>query len=373
MYTDEIRHRMMEYEQFINVDVPYTFYYDESNNVRKLYLKDSGLNVEQDKNFVLAGIAHTKPSDDSAFDSLFDQLSLQKSAKELKLKHVARGGIFDMLKSRKLQTIFNWLSDNGFYIHYFNLNPVYWSIVDIIDSIVCELNNVKFFALHLHLKSDLYELAMCQRDEFLKQLSKFEYPDIKDTEEEEFCSWIIDYVKTHSNKLPSDRASMLTQLVEASLNLDDLPFISGFHGRELIKNFMIFYLQKLYIFKESSHIFDEEEHIQNLVDQFPLYYNEKRLVNYHFVKSHSRRGVQISDVIAGFLGKYFSYIKDVNEARLISDVSTLNENQLQTLQSLMRLIDRSDARSRAFFTVVTSEGEKKRHQYLCQAIAKRWA
>lgn len=370
MDIDYIRQMIIDQERLSNVDAQYTFYYDETNNIRKLYLTDTGLNVQQDNSFVLAGIVHLGDFDNHRFESLFNSLSLQKSANELKLKHIARGSIFDMLKSDKLWKIFDWLNENGFYIHYLNLNPLYWSIVDIIDSIIGEARKQELTLSHLQLKGDFYELANSDREKFLQQLSSFNYPDVAEDKVKEFCHWLIQFVTTNSSKLPVYRAAFLKHLVETALELDELPFISGFHGKELIDNFMVFYLQKLYIFKNSRHVFDEEEQIQSLFNGVSLVENGKPYTNHEFVKSHDCQGVQLSDVIAGFLGKYFTYIKDINSAKLTSDIASLSEMQRQCFQSLLLLIDRSDARSRAFFTFVNSDGERERHQYLCQTVMK---
>ncbi|MEE3028850.1 MAG: DUF3800 domain-containing protein [Pseudomonadota bacterium] len=373
MDIDRVRQIIMAQEQFLNVDDSYTFYYDESNNIRKLYLTDSGLNVKQDQNFVLAGIAHTSGFDNNRFESLFNSLSLQKSANELKLKHIAKGVPFDMLKSSKLRKIFDWLNENEFYIHYFNLNPLYWSVVDIIDSIIGETHERAFIISHLQLKGDFYDLAMANRQTFLSRLSAFKYPDVDEAEAKDFCRWLIEFVKERSGSLQTYRTDMLKSLFERSLELDELPFISSFHGKELIDNFMVFYLQKLYIFKNSRHIFDKEEQIQCLIERASLVKDGKLFKNYEFVESHDHRGVQLSDVIAGFLGKYFTYIKDTSSEQLISDIASLTDMQRQCFLSLLCLINRSDDKSRAFFTVVNSAGERQKHRYLCQAIAKSGA
>ncbi|BFT28872.1 DUF3800 domain-containing protein [Alteromonas sp. D210916BOD_24] len=370
MDIDYVRQMIINQERFRNVDDQYTFYYDETNNIRKLYLTDSGLNVQQDNSFVLAGVAHVGEFNNKRFEPLFNSLLLQKSAKELKLKHIAKGGPFDMLKSSKLKKIFDWLNENEFYIHYFNLNLLYWSVVDIIDSIIGEIRERAFILSHFQLKGDFYDLAVSDRQVFLSQLSAFNYPDIDEAEVKDFCRWLILFVKERSGNLPTYRAEVLKSLFERALQLDELPFISGFHGKELIDNFMVFYLQKLYIFKNSRHVFDEEEQIQSLFKGFSLAENGKPYKNHEFVKSHDYLGVQLSDVIAGFLGKYFTYIKDTSSEQLISDIASLTDMQRQCFQSLLLLIDRSDARSRAFFTFVNSDVERQKHQYLCQATVK---
>ncbi|HFY9719855.1 TPA: hypothetical protein ACIGP1_004157, partial [Klebsiella pneumoniae] len=92
MDVNEIREILIRHNRLKNTDEVYTFYYDETNNIRKLYLKGSGFNVKKADNFILAGILHKGLSTDSDYSTLFQMLNLQKNIHELKLKHVAKGG-----------------------------------------------------------------------------------------------------------------------------------------------------------------------------------------------------------------------------------------------------------------------------------------
>lgn len=302
MDVNDHRDILIWYSGIQNTELVYTFYYDETNNIRKLYLKDTGLNVKRADNFVLAGILHKGLSVNSDFPDLFRKLNLQKSANELKLKHIAKGNFLNMLKSEKLHIIFSWLIEKELYIHYFNLNIIYWSVIDIIDSIIGELHHPFYTMNHMSLKSDFYEIANSKADTFLNKLHEFNYPDVPKEKGNIFCRWLIEFVCINNAVLPDYRANVLETLIKESLKIEELPFISGFHGRELISSFMVFYLRNLYLFKNSKHIFDEERSIQDDVNNFPLTENGEPVQNFAFVKSHDCKGVQISDVIAGFLG-----------------------------------------------------------------------
>lgn len=220
----------------------------------------------------------------------------------------------------------------------------------------------------MSLKSDFYELANSNSDVFLNALHEFNYPDVPEEKAHVFCLWLIDFTCMHSCILPDFRANVLENLVKESLKIEDLPFISGFNGRELISSFMVFYLRNLYLFKNSKHIFDEEKSIQEDVNGFPLFENDVPIQNHAFVKSHDCKAVQISDVIAGFLGKYFSYIKDVNDEQLAIDKSGLTSQQNTTLSVLKELIDISDDVSRGFFNSVSSEGEQRRNNWFLHDV-----
>ncbi len=139
--VNEMRKPFIEHEKLECIDDLFTFYYDESNNIRKLHLTSKGLNVDKACNFVLAGIVHKGETHCADFDALRRSLNIQLSAKEIKLKHIGTGSFENILKSKKLGVLLKWLIDNNFYLHYFNLNVLYWSIVDIIDSII---DNLKY-------------------------------------------------------------------------------------------------------------------------------------------------------------------------------------------------------------------------------------
>ncbi len=344
-----------------NTDDVYTFYYDETNNHRKLHLTGTGLNVEQDDNFVLAGILHKGLQHNVEYSALYDELNLQKTIKEMKLKHIAKGSFLDMLKSKKLCAILVWLNENNFYIHYFNLNLVYWSILDIVDSIMSEADNPFYLMYHMQIKSDFYELANSSRGVFLKNLQDFNYPDVQKEKCNEFYCWLVAFVKNNSAVIPDFNANILNTLMKDALKADDFPFISGFDGGQLISSFMIFYLRNLYLFKNAKHIFDDEYHIENDIKEVPLTENGKPIDNYEFVKSHEFEAIQISDVIAGFLGKYFTYLKNVSDEKLKLDRNELDFQQIETLAALRQLIDASDDVSQGFFNVVSSEGEQRRN------------
>lgn len=363
MDVNEYRNILIQHNALQNTDDIYTFYYDETNNIRKLYLKGAGLNVDKADNFVLAGIVHKGLNANSDFSGLFQSLNLQKNINELKLKHVAKGSFLDMLRSQKLFTILRWLIDNKFYIHYFNLNIVYWSVLDIIDFIIGELRHPFYIMNHLAIKSDFYELANHNSASFLNALHELNYPDVPKENGDRFCCWLIEFVNTHSILLPGFRANVIESLVKESLKIKELPFISGFHGKELISSFMVFYLRNIYLFKNSRHIFDEEKSIEDDIKEFDLTENSIPIQNHEFVKSNDSKAVQLSDVVVGFLGKYFTYLKNVSDEQLTLDKSELTNNQKNTLEALKELIDVSDDLSRGFFNAVSSEGEQRRNNY----------
>ena len=70
-------------------DKTYTFYYDETNNIKKLHLKKGDFNYAFSSNFVLGGLAYKGAAPD--ISDIFSGLQLQASVNEVKLKHIAKG------------------------------------------------------------------------------------------------------------------------------------------------------------------------------------------------------------------------------------------------------------------------------------------
>lgn len=118
----------------VDFTTPYIFYYDETNNIKTFYVKENDFNYTFTANFVLGGLLHQGAVSD--VQPLIDSFKLQKTAKEVKFKHIAFGDFLDCLKSQKLNLFFRFLKDNDLYVHYSSLNILYWSVVDIVDSAI---------------------------------------------------------------------------------------------------------------------------------------------------------------------------------------------------------------------------------------------
>ena len=108
MNLTENLEQVIEMNNFKNLENKYKFYYDETNNIRKLRLKDNGTfnikNEEVKNNFVLAGICHEEHIRLEDIDELINNLYLDKSNKEIKFKHVAKGTFTECLNSNKTIT-----------------------------------------------------------------------------------------------------------------------------------------------------------------------------------------------------------------------------------------------------------------------------
>ncbi|MEQ1723265.1 MAG: hypothetical protein ABL930_08810, partial [Pseudobdellovibrio sp.] len=160
-----------------NTEKVFTFYYDETNNIRKLHIRDDQkLNVSNLGNFVLGGIVHEGSARDFNIAELRARLRLDKGVKEIKLKHIASGNFLELLESQKLNIFLAWLNENRLMIHFSHLDPIFWSIVDIIDSVLIQIP--EFMEHHHILKSDLNEIVKADLDQAIAILFNFNYTDV---------------------------------------------------------------------------------------------------------------------------------------------------------------------------------------------------
>lgn len=181
-------------------DSSFTFYYDETNNIRKFYVRANGFNHSFNSNFVLGGLVYSGRKPD--IKPLFNKLNLQSNISEIKLKHIAKGELPDCLKSEKLNIFLKYLLDSDLYVHYSSLNLLYWSIVDIVDSTLenSEVARQLELGFSNRLKNDLYKLAKLEISSVTELFYNFGYPNIKRESISEFVEELIsifkDYIDT---------------------------------------------------------------------------------------------------------------------------------------------------------------------------------
>lgn len=158
MDIDELRQPQIRLHGLTGADRVYTFYHDETNNVRKLELKPGGFNVVALQVFVLGGVVHDGAPRPLDMLDLRAAMRIQKSAPELKLEHVGRGDFLTVLRSPKLTLFLRWLAANDLLLHYHELDPLYWSIADIVDAIVFHPDSPAPNVFAGELKADLLEV-----------------------------------------------------------------------------------------------------------------------------------------------------------------------------------------------------------------------
>lgn len=339
----------------------YAFFYDETNNIRKFWIRNDGFN-EPPKNFVLGGIVHKKSRPLTGLDELVKSLHIQKSAKEIKFNQLATGSYLGVLNSRKIRTLLEWLIANEVFIHYSNFNILYWSLVDIVDSFWDEPELRQYMPYVMHIKGELFNLANADLDRLVPILKKYRFPNIQRNSS---CAFMMEFsglLESVSRKPQSDISKLVIYMVRKAAKLPELPFIMDNDDDILIDSFDNEFLRPLYIYPTSSHTFDNETEVQEALGNTQVEY-KSRFVEYSFVDSRDFIEIQLSDGICGLLGSHFNFLEEHSVEELIDIKQSLNPVQRQTLSLLSKLIDISDAQSNGFMHRISPMDSDYKNDY----------
>ncbi|MHC9162798.1 DUF3800 domain-containing protein [Pseudomonas aeruginosa] len=343
------------------LDEEYAFFYDETNNIRKFWIRDDGFN-EQPKNFVLGGIVHKKSEPLIGLDDLVKSLYIQKSAKEIKFNQLATGSYLGVLNSKKIRTLLEWLIANRVFIHYTNFNILYWSLVDIVDSLWDEPELCQYMKYVMHIKSELFNLANADLDRLVPILKKYRFPNVQRNLSFSFMREFSDLLESVSKKPQSDISELVIYMIRKAANLPELPFIVDNEDDVLIDSFDALFLRPLYIYPTSSHTFDNETEVQEALGNTQVAYKD-RFVEYSFVDSRDCIEIQLSDGICGLLGSHFNFLEEHSVKELIEIKKNLNPAQSQTLSLLSKLIAISDAQSNGFMHRISPMDSDYKNDY----------
>ncbi len=336
----------------------YTFYYDETNNIRKFYVREFDFNSAFTENFVLGGLVHEGSAPDT--QHLMDCLNLQKSVKEVKFKHIAKGDFLECLKSQKLNSFLKFVKSSKLYIHYSSTNILYWSIVDIVDSALAHSEVSQKLGIHFanKMKDDLYKLSRLEIESIIALFHRFEYPNIKKDSILSFIDAIGDLFADYLDDMEFHFGlESLRQILKEAKKKGSLPFVMDAEDYLLIKDFSHFYLRPVCLFKNSTHIFDSEDSISELMGAYEIVDESERINNYSFVDSQSSRLTQLSDVVVGLIGKLSAYLNTSTRDKIRSDFVFLNSMQTDNIDLLLDLIDKSHNKNIGFLHTTDSYEE----------------
>jgi hypothetical protein len=345
--VDINKFRKLVLKQLRGVNEKFIFYYDETNNIRKLHLKENGPNDKKMKNFVLGGIAHPALKSLDGEVELRSALRIQKTAIEFKFDHIAKGEYMDVLSSDKITTILEYFLNNKIYIHYTNLNIVYWSLIDIIDSLHVEMGLLGLTVYHREIKNELYAIVTKDVLGFLDLMHNYCYPNIDRTKTRDFANAVLEFLNIHAQVPRTPFDAMLKHLMKEAAKLDELVFLVDNRDNIIIDSLHDFYVRPMYIFKKSTHIFDEEFTVQESLSKFKFMNGPKEIV-FSFRDSKTTFGIQLSDVVCGLLGKHFNFIEEHSMSELLQKKASFNNTQQTNMNLLAKLITESDRISNGF-------------------------
>jgi hypothetical protein len=365
-----------QFAQLLNPKVdfttPYTFYYDETNNVKTFYVRENDFNYTFTANFVLGGLVHEGTAPDVA--PLIESFKLQKTAKEVKFKHIAFGDFLDCLKSQKLNLFLRFLLDSNLYVHYSSLNILYWSVVDIVDSAI--MNSPVAIKLGLgfdnRLKNDLYKLCRLEIDAVIQLFYAFEYPNVKPGKIGNFIEALSSLFEAYlSVEEFHFGLESLRQILKESKKKGELAFIMNEEDYVLLTDLTHFYLRPIYTFRNSTHIFDNEDSIREALSEYRLLDNGAEFKNYSFIDSQDSQLIQLSDIFIGFVGKYTQYRNLNSIEKITTDIESFSELQLENLKLFIDIINKSDLKNPAFLHATDSREEIMKFDRISRMVLSR--
>jgi len=365
--VNDIRDHEILLHDLISADATYTIYHDETNNIRRLHVRSDGLNVREPQCFVLGGVAHRGAARALPLDDLRGALRIQSNAPEIKLKHVATGEFLDLLNAPRLETFFDWLGGEGLFVHYSVLDPLYWSIVDVVDSILTEYPEPSLFALNMPLKNDLYAVLRHDYDGTVDLFQRFTYPDVGRNQRAAFVAELLELLEQRRDLLVHFNYMMLKGVLELAERIDALPYLEDEAPNVLIDSFAPFYVHRICLFKNSELILDVEDVVKQHLAGTRFIDGDRELQHFRFARSHDEPGIQLADVMTGLLGKFFSFVRANDAAALAATRRGLSAQQKRTLGMLSELLDRSIAENKAFAHFVISLQDREKAEFFLDA------
>ncbi|KON10968.1 hypothetical protein FDF50_12040 [Clostridium botulinum] len=343
---NELRELEAMHHQFRLPNEKMTFYYDETANVRKFSLTEEGINDLNavNRDFILGGVAFDGDACPANIDELYRRLRLQPTVRELKYDKLVNGhkDFWKGLNRNTLSEFLDWLCNSGLYIHYITLNNLYYSIVDIVDSLwdvqpqFCFSGEWEF-----SLKSVLYKFAFENQDDFYAVLKTYEYPDIKEDKIKDFCRELINLIEENGD-FDDFFLECFRQMLKVNSKKEKMLFLQDNEKDVLVQEYFLLRIGRCYMFKNSFHYFDEEDEAELKMKEIKMLDGDKELLNYAFVDSKKDRLIQISDALIGLLGKFFEFIDNIKENEFLDLLMDATDKQKKNLKIIAELIDKAE-------------------------------
>lgn len=341
----------------IDNQAKYVFYYDESNNCRKFRVDDSKqkFNTDYTADYVLAGLVKREEDNvDVSFETFRQLLKLQGNVEEIKFKKLyAKGDFLQCMKEKRLFETLSWIDKSPFYIHYTNVNNLFYTIVEIFDSIVKPDEINEFGYSYFEMKSVFYCMLKGKAEELQILMFKYKYPNIQPEDIEAFCNELLFLLG--SRKEMKEEEKFLAGMLARASKRDELVFLHDNKDYIMQENYAEFYVDPIRKYQKSIHIFDEETTVQDIMKKYGV--PDDMADNFKFVKSETDIFVQLSDVVAGTLGKLFKYINTTSANQRRKDIEGLSRIQINNILLLGKLRMEADRENHGFLCSIAPMDE----------------
>lgn len=327
----------------LDFEKPYTFYYDETNNIRVFSLKEKGFNTDINRNFILGGIAIEQEREIGDIKRRIKNLGLNNGNSEIKINDFCRNkaSIFNCLKQSKTQKLLKFLLDEKIYIHYVYHDNLFYSLADIIDS-VDKHNEFPWSAYNSFLKTELYRQFKYNLTEMINLLQEYNYPNVGEESAEFYKKLVVLITRNVECEMPHVRKETellldyLNQFKEEAIYLSNNKNKIERKRSILIDEYYLLYTRRGCDFRSSNHIFDEELEVEKKLKTGKVIFP-----NMKFIDSKSNILIQISDVVVGMLGRLFKWINEEDREyfqleRIIKDLDEKSATGFGMFKELMR-------------------------------------
>lgn len=321
----------------------YNFYYDETGNVRKFKLTDSGVNAEEgiSNDFILGGVLFEGDTNPCDLETLFDALKI--NASEIKFKTLAgrKSDFWAAIGKKPVHTFLTWLESSGLYVHYATLNNIYYSVVDIVDSLIVAQPQFNFNEEWMFgLKASWYKFVVAHLDEVLPIFYKYSYPSVEKANIKSFCYELNDLILSY-NKEDDFMLETFRQLLKTNGRMEELCFIEDNTPGLLVHEYSIVRVGRCAMYQNSMHYFDEESEAEASISKLFPALSGNIPKNYKFLDSKTEQLIQVSDVWVGLLGRLFLMLDQSTPDTIQSKVKSLTEKQKECIRIINSLLNKS--------------------------------
>ena len=219
------------------------------------------------------------------------------------------------------------------------------------------------------LKSDLYQLARLEIDSVIDLFYKFGYSNIKSEEVVEFIVCLSELFHPYLGEAKFHFGlESLHQILNEAKKKKELPFVTDETDHLLLSDLSQFYLRPIYTFKLSTHIFDNEESIKAIIDEYRILDNGNEIKNYSFTDSQDNKLIQLSDIFIGLMGKFTQYRNTHTVEEITTDIQSMTPLQLDNCKLFVDVILKSERKNPAFLHSVDSVEEIMKFDEICRII-----
>ena len=361
-----------------SVTIGRTFYFDESNNIKKGIIgfdKDNNNDLEN-LYFVLGGIALSKSLD---FEGLLKYVGGRQEPKDAKFEYFSfhKTDFIEALKQKRLKLFFEYLLNNSIMIHFTVEHFMHLAMVDILDSLIEEKDANQFAAFYYYqeLQSDMTEVLFADYERTHSFLCKFDYPNVPKERANEFINELYQIYTDNLAYFNLDgevgfTKELLRQIIKAKRNKKNLyfleenkPFIiyEDIHQTRLSRTIEI----------DDRKIFDNESSVIEYISSIDPDYETK--LNMTFVDSKNSREIQVSDVICGFVARLYNFLSHNSYSDIAKYIYSLGKdsNELKTLKLFSELMTISNNESEVMFKKVTPLFIERKFTFIIMLINKR--